>query len=833
MTRVTSNTVVGLDGSPELIRETIIQVGANGGTAVLQTDKNIYVTDVNEQVINQRVVQTYSNLAQTVNNNVNTPAGVTNGQIQYYDSGNLGASIALRFYEANSLLSVDGNIASNNITTTQGVYSLLVSSNSITSTLTMTANNFTANSATVNNDAVITGNITANNVSVGNNVTVTGNITSGNIDGGNLSKATYLEGTLTTLSNSQPNVTSVANVLSAGNITLYGNTGTSAIRAADNQPINIGTYDTISANYHYIQIKSDGNVVLPTADTANTILRSSTNIIIQSALANYILDQYGNANLANTIIANYAQATLTTAANTQPNIAVVGNLSYLNLTTANGGNGNLTAVNIDGGNLVKANNANITDTANIVLANVGNLFVTANANIAMINANNANITGNVIIDGNLFVNGSTQYINVEELTVEDPIITLGAGANGGAPATNNKDLGTVLVSNPAGTVINRFMGWDTSNSEFALGETVTVSSEVVTFAALANLRANTVIANVVGNLAGNLVNGSSNVSVATNGNVSVGVTGVANVLLLSSTGANITGVANITGNLTAANVSAGNLLTANYVNVSQNVTVTANVSSNNLSVTANAVAGNLSVGGWANITGDVTVLANVNAANANLGNLLTANFANFSNNVVVTGNVTAGNLEAGNLLTANYANFDNNIFVGNGNITTTAAGVVRLSKLADYNNINGNLVFDSTNSNIIFNAYGNPGTLTVIGSGTIGISVAGTTATTVLAVTGNATAGNIEAGNLLTANYANFDNNIVVTGNATAANVIVGVVVKHTVTTVSSLPAAATVGAGARSFVSDANTTTWGAQVGSGGSNNIPVYSDGTNWRVG
>lgn len=51
--------------------------------------------------------------------------------------------------------------------------------------------------------------------------------------------------------------------------------------------------------------------------------------------------------------------------------------------------------------------------------------------------------------------------------------------------------------------------------------------------------------------------------------------------------------------------------------------------------------------------------------------------------------------------------------------------------------------------------------------------------------------------------------------------------------TVSQLPNAATAGAGARAFVTDSNTATFAATVAGGGSNAIPVYSDGTNWKVG
>lgn len=52
-------------------------------------------------------------------------------------------------------------------------------------------------------------------------------------------------------------------------------------------------------------------------------------------------------------------------------------------------------------------------------------------------------------------------------------------------------------------------------------------------------------------------------------------------------------------------------------------------------------------------------------------------------------------------------------------------------------------------------------------------------------------------------------------------------------TVVASLPAAATAGAGARAFVTDATATTFHSTVAGGGSNKVPVCSDGTNWLIG
>jgi hypothetical protein len=50
---------------------------------------------------------------------------------------------------------------------------------------------------------------------------------------------------------------------------------------------------------------------------------------------------------------------------------------------------------------------------------------------------------------------------------------------------------------------------------------------------------------------------------------------------------------------------------------------------------------------------------------------------------------------------------------------------------------------------------------------------------------------------------------------------------------VSSLPAANSVAEGTRLFVVDATVTTFASIVVGGGANAVPVYSDGTNWRIG
>jgi hypothetical protein len=87
--------------------------------------------------------------------------------------------------------------------------------------------------------------------------------------------------------------------------------------------------------------------------------------------------------------------------------------------------------------------------------------------------------------------------------------------------------------------------------------------------------------------------------------------------------------------------------------------------------------------------------------------------------------------------------------------------------------------------------------------------------------------------------YATYSNYGVVRADNTTITISGGVIstnpnyLKTQGTTVAGLVSAVTAGAGSRSFVTDATVTTFGTTVAGGGVNAVPVYSDGTNWRIG
>ena len=64
-------------------------------------------------------------------------------------------------------------------------------------------------------------------------------------------------------------------------------------------------------------------------------------------------------------------------------------------------------------------------------------------------------------------------------------------------------------------------------------------------------------------------------------------------------------------------------------------------------------------------------------------------------------------------------------------------------------------------------------------------------------------------------------------------NKIVGQLKTTGTSVVADLPSASAAGAGSRLFVTNALSPTFGATVVGGGTVAVPVYSDGTNWKVG
>ena len=161
-------------------------------------------------------------------------------------------------------------------------------------------------------------------------------------------------------------------------------------------------------------------------------------------------------------------------------------------------------------------------------------------------------------------------------------------------------------------------------------------------------------------------------------------------------------------------------------------------------------------------------------------------------------------------------------------------------------NILGDRIQNGTTSIDIQTANGNAN-ITVGGTSNVAVfATTGVYITGLLSATGIVTAGNLDAVNLVINSIASDDSSFITvedgvnvngeisaTGNITGGNVLTVGTVKTGSFVTGTIPAAAGVGAGARAFVTDADSVTFGNLYVGGSGNAVPVYSNGTSWFVG
>lgn len=298
----------------------------------------------------------------------------------------------------------------------------------------------------------------------------------------------------------------------------------------------------------------------------------------------------------------------------------------------------------------------------------GNLDVSGN-----VNANgSAYIGSNLTVTGNLFVYGNTTQINVETLTVEDPMVDLGGGPLG-ATLTNNDGLDRgVLMRYYDARAINAFMGWDRSALEFVIGSNVNVTNGLITVNTLGNVRAgNATLANVfantitvTGNIDANNINTTNNVN-ATNliasSNISAGNIAVTTALTSSSVSATA---------LTASGADVTTLFGTNFSTANARIT---GGYADNISIGATTA----NTGAFTTVTTSSTIISSGNivaaattaSTNTTTGALVVQGGAGVAGNAVVGGNL----ITAGGLINSNFREFlviNDQMFVANVNFNT-------------------------------------------------------------------------------------------------------------------------------------------------------------------
>jgi hypothetical protein len=491
--------------------------------------------------------------------------------------------------------------------------------------------------------------------------------------------------------------------------------------------------------------------------------------------------------------------------------------------------------------------------------------------------------------------GGTPFFTFDEATGDVVVpnnLSLGSGfpLGGGNILGNSANFIGAIVGN---TISGNIIASNLSVSGLAVGSFASVSS-IRIGGGLANY---ILITDGTGNLSWNSGVANANVAGFANfaGNVTISnqpnITSLGTLIGLSINGnANIGNIGTTTltasGNITAANFI-GNALTANTANTvtnnaQPNITSTGILTS--VSVSGNANVGNLNATNSIGAGGTISAIGNIGAGNLNTSGVLRVNGASFSN--------IANSLQVGGNLSVGL-----NILLGNANSTIQTAGNITAAGTMNagngyygaFVNILGSNSYIQTGGYMQAGNYVTASTLrSTVATGTpplqvtsttlvanLNVGTAGTVTTgaqpnitslgtlTNLSVTGNINMGtvspgtgniNMSAGNLF-ARYGTFggaNTGLIVTNTMQAAGANIaniynpnGNILSNRTTsqlflsanatstfTFASLPAASG-NATARSAITDANTTTFNAIVGGGGTNVIPVFSDGTNWRIG
>ena len=417
--------------------------------------------------------------------------------------------------------------------------------------------------------------------------------------GGGLANVTA---TLTSNSNSQPNITSVGTLTSlavTGNITasnVYANSGTvgattliGTLNANSNSQPNITTIGTLSTltvtgnsnlgNVATANIFSgDGGLLTNVSVAAGTSIINGTSNVAVSLNSNVSTSVAGNANVF---------VVTGTGANSNGYFTVSGNITSGN---ANLGNAATASYFIGSGN----------NLSNIQASNITGSI--ANATYAT-NAGSATTATSATTAATVTTNAQPNITSVGTLTTLDvngTVTAVAFTANTGVFTGNGNGLTNLVGANVTGTVANATYsvsagsattaGTVTTNAQPNITSTGTLTSLTVSGNVTSgNVYANTGtigaqylsgdgsnITNITVGAGSSLVNGTSNVIVYNNGNVTTSVAGNANIVTVTGTGVNIAGTLNATGTI-SSNLSgnfSGNVTTAAQGNITSLGTLT-------------------------------------------------------------------------------------------------------------------------------------------------------------------------------------------------------------------------------------------------------------------
>jgi len=483
-----------------------------------------------------------------------TPGGA-NTQVQFNNAGNFGGDAGFTYDSINNVLSVSGNIVSNNFIGTGNITIANINANG-----NVTANYFIGNGSQLTgvvsalaNVANYAGNITVaaqpNITSVGTLTTlsVTGNVTANYYIGNGslltgIANANYapnanfanFAGNVTV--SSQPNITSVGilTTLSVAGNASVGNLSANAV-VSNLIPNSNVTYNLGNSTNRWNDLYLSGNSVFLgevtlSADGNSLSINGGTGNIISNNLSNVpaanVIGQVSNALVSSKVYSN-----------AQPNITSVGTLISLSVT------GNVTANNFIGnisGNIANANFAsyagNVTVSSQPNITSVGTLTgLTSSGNITA-----PNFIGNFVgnLSGNIANANFASYAGNVTVGSQPNITSVGN-------LTSLISLGNVTAPYFIGNIIGNSTSANFAN--YAGNVTVSAQPNITSVGTLTSL-------NVTANINANNINAVNRVTATE-------LSG----LVVTATQPNITTLGTLTNLSVAGNIIGGNLVSANFL----------------------------------------------------------------------------------------------------------------------------------------------------------------------------------------------------------------------------------------------------------------------------
>lgn len=575
-----------------------------------------------------------------------------------------------------------------------------------------------------------------------------------------------------------------------------------------------------------------GNGLTGGGYSGNVTLSLSNSNVAAGIYSNPIItvDQYGRIISASNNLVSGTVTSIAVSAGTGIQVSgspitsngtiTVTNTGVLNLLAGSGvtlssSNGNVT-ISLSGGGGGSGTVTSVGITSNTGLVISGSPIISS-GNIGVNLPSNLSITGNITAGGRFIGNGS----GLTGITVA---------------AANVTGLGNVALANFDGNASNVLHGDGTWSADVTNYGNSNVAAYLPTYTG--NLTAGN--ANVTGQLISTVATGTAPLKVTSTtqvANLNAATAGT----VTTAAQPNITSVGTLASLTVTANTTTGGIKTDNYYYANGvSISFAGSYSNSNVAAYLPTYAGNITAGnvyansgiiGAQTLKGEGGNISNVQGANVSgavssattattAGTVTTAAQPNITSTGTLTGLGVNGTITGVNI-TANTG-----VFTGNGSgLTALNASNISSGTLAQARLANSSVTLGST-------------ALTL---GATVTTVSGLTSISATTFSGALSGAATTAGTVTTAAQPNITSvgtlsSLSVTGNIGANIVLLDSYVKTEAVTFSLLPSAATAGAGARAFISDGNiaaTGNFAAQVQGGGANNVPVYSDGTNWLIG